>query len=284
MESTAVNTTSQEISIQAGNKNTDLKVNVVPFKKYRWRYVGDIYEGDEFNKRYLTGAAVFQDKTEEPLKSFTLDKAPVVFAGGTNIISVTSDFGSDEVSLTAVPLVGIRMEKKGIIYEGKNKKDDFSLTLVYGDGTKKTIASNLVSTGKIKLKKGENSIAVTYNNKTYTVKIKAKKKPAAINARSKFKEKAASADYEFEDETLFSTVKKKHTDTGTYLLTHIVVNSPDQVQGGLSYDSFGGEREQPSGFEVGNNAVIVTNGSYFSYETGQPACGNVFIKNGKIEN
>ena len=283
MESTAVNTTSQEISIQAGNKNTDLKVNVVPFKKYRWRYAGDIYAGDEFNKSYLTGAAVFQDKTEEPLKSFTLDKAPVVFAGGTNIISVTSDFGSDEVSLTAVPVVGIRMEKKGIIYEGKNKKDDFSFTLVYGDGTKKTIASNLVSTGKIKLKKGENSIAVTYNNKTYTVKIKAKKMPAAIKARSKFKEEAASADYKIEDETFFSTVKKKHTNTGTYLLTHIVVNNPDQVQGGLSYDSFGGEREQLSGFAVRNNAVIVTNGSYFSQETGQPACGNIFIKNGKIE-
>ena len=48
MESTAVNTTSQEISIQAGNKNTDLKVNVVPFKKYKWRYTGNIYEWDEY--------------------------------------------------------------------------------------------------------------------------------------------------------------------------------------------------------------------------------------------
>lgn len=55
-----------------------------------------------------------------------------------------------------------------------------------------------------------------------------------------------------------------------------------QFKGGLSYDDFGGTRELPTDVAKRTGSPFVTNGSYFSYDTGEPACGNIFIKDGTI--
>lgn len=60
-------------------------------------------------------------------------------------------------------------------------------------------------------------------------------------------------------------------------------NDPSsQVKGGLSNDSWGGYREYPTTYAGRTGAAVTTNGSYFSYDSGQPVCAGCFIKGGKI--
>lgn len=51
---------------------------------------------------------------------------------------------------------------------------------------------------------------------------------------------------------------------------------------GLSNDSWGGYREYPTTYAGRTGAAVTTNGSYFSYDSGQPVCAGCFIKGGKI--
>lgn len=84
-------------------------------------------------------------------------------------------------------------------------------------------------------------------------------------------------------DSIFVSVQQKYTDSGEYFLTHIIVNDPSsQVKGGLSNDSWGGYREYPTTYAGRTGAAVTTNGSYFSYDSGQPVCAGCFIKCGKI--
>lgn len=84
-------------------------------------------------------------------------------------------------------------------------------------------------------------------------------------------------------DSIFVSVQQKYTESGEYLLTHIIVNDPsNQVKGGLSNDSWGSYREYPTTYAGRTGAAVTTNGSYFSYDSGQPVCAGCFIKDGKI--
>lgn len=83
--------------------------------------------------------------------------------------------------------------------------------------------------------------------------------------------------------SIFVSVQQKYTESGEYFLTHIIVNDPsNQVKGGLSNDSWGSYREYPTTYAGRTGAAVTTNGSYFSYDSGQPVCAGCFIKDGKI--
>lgn len=47
-------------------------------------------------------------------------------------------------------------------------------------------------------------------------------------------------------------------------------------------DSWGSYREYPTTYAGRTGAAVTTNGSYFSYDSGQPVCAGCFIKDGKI--
>ena len=165
-----------EFDISANNMSTQLDIDVISVKKCSWKYSGTIYEGDNFDRDKLSGYAVYEDGTKRELKDFTLKYAPAVFRGGSNEISVESEFGSDTISLDALYVTGIDVTEKTQIYVGKHTKKDFSFTLLYSDDTTRSVSASDIYMAEVKLVSGKNHVIVTYNDKPYTVVIEAKSK------------------------------------------------------------------------------------------------------------
>lgn len=135
----------------------------------------------------------------------------------------------------------------------------------------------------IPLAAGNNDISVTYLGKEYTSTITAKQKTAAVVAAETYKTELDNSVSNVTTDSIFVSVQQKYTESGEYFLTHIIVNDPSsQVKGGLSNDSWGGYREYPTTYAGRTGAAVTTNGSYFSYDSGQPVCAGCFIKGGKI--
>lgn len=91
-----------------------------------------------------------------------------------------------------------------------------------------------------------------------------------------------SADYRYFSETLFYTCTRKETESGFYYLTHVVIRDPEQIRGEDSYGDFAGERETPQDAALRTGAKILTNGSYFRYDTGFATGGELLIRNGTV--
>lgn len=176
MESTTLKGIDLEFDISANNMSTQLDIDVISVKKCSWKYSGTIYEGDDFDRDKLSGYAVYEDGTKRELKDFTLKYAPAVFRGGSNEISVQSEFGSDTISLDAIYVTGINVKGKKQIYEGKHTKKDFSFTLCYSDDTTRSVSASDIYMSEVELVSGKNHVIVTYNDKPYTVIIEAKSK------------------------------------------------------------------------------------------------------------
>lgn len=165
-----------KFDISADNMSTQLDIDVISVKKCSWKYSGTIYEGDEFDRSKLSGYAVYEDGTKKELKDFTLKYAPAVFRGGSNEISVESEFGADTVSLDAIRVTEIAVDGRKQIYEGTHTKKDFSFSLIYSDNTIRSISDSNICMSKVKLVSGKNHVIVTYNDKPYTVEIETKSK------------------------------------------------------------------------------------------------------------
>ena len=165
-----------EFDISANNMSTQLDIDVISVKKCSWKYSGTIYEGDNFDRDKLSGYAVYEDGTKRELKDFTLKYAPAVFRGGSNEISVESEFGADTVSLDAIRVTEIAVDGRKQIYEGTHTKKDFSFSLIYSDNTIRSISDSNICMSKVKLVSGKNHVIVTYNDKPYTVEIETKSK------------------------------------------------------------------------------------------------------------
>ena len=165
-----------KFDISADNMSTQLGIDVISVKKCSWKYSGTIYEGDDFDRDKLSGYAVYEDGTKRELQDFTLKYAPAVFRGGSNEISVQSEFGPDTISLDAVRVTGIRVKGKRQIYEGKHTKKDFSFSLHYSDDTVRSISVSNICMSKVTLVSGKNHVIVTYNDKPYTIVVEAKSK------------------------------------------------------------------------------------------------------------
>lgn len=101
-------------------------------------------------------------------------------------------------------------------------------------------------------------------------------------AYDKYKEEYENAEYRYMSKTSFVTIEKYYDGSSIYYLTHIIIDSPSQIKGALSYDDWGGTRELATDVSTRLNAIITTNGSYFSYDTGCPVTCSVYIKNGEI--
>lgn len=107
------------------------------------------------------------------------------------------------------------------------------------------------------------------------------------NEMDEFQRKVAEysdveADYKHVSDTCFVSIQSFHDDYSVWKLTHIIVKDPSQIKGALSYDDLGGTRELPTSVAARKDAVLLVNGSYFSYDTGEPACDDVLVKGGEV--
>ncbi|MBQ6847780.1 MAG: phosphodiester glycosidase family protein [Clostridia bacterium] len=87
--------------------------------------------------------------------------------------------------------------------------------------------------------------------------------------------------HKYKSDTISIELQQYETDTKqSYWLAHIVIKSPNQIRGGLSFDDYGGTRETPTSASKRLGWTLGINGSYFSYDTGKPL-DDVIIKDGK---
>lgn len=106
----------------------------------------------------------------------------------------------------------------------------------------------------------------------------------AMLADNVFQKELADAAYSHVSDSILVTIKRHVTEKNqVYLVSHIVINDPSQVTGGLSNDTFGGSRENPTTACKRTGAILLTNGSYFSYKSGEPVCYGICIKNGEVK-
>lgn len=263
----------------------DAIVNVIGISEIAWNNsTPSVYEGDSFDKTKLKGNIIYEDGQKKTISDFRLLSDIKRFSkGGENILDIETEYGTSQAKIDVIAISGIEMQGTDI-YAGKHKKTDFTYKLLFEDDSSQELSAENVSFDhkKIKLKAGMNSVNIRYNEKSYTVQIEALELTPVMKAKKIYKAEINTALYSHISDNLFITIQKLSSDNGTYFLSHVIVNDVSQFKGGLSYDDFGGTRELPTDVAKRTGSPFVTNGSYFSYDTGEPACGNIFIKDGTI--
>jgi exopolysaccharide biosynthesis protein len=241
---------------------------------------GENYIGEKPN---LTKILVtYQDGTTMEKTDFTVEGD--LLEKGENACQVLYHDKSYNVTVTATyrPIVGASVSVSSDLLEG-DELSFSSITITYDNGVQESIPKEDVQlkSGLIMVS-GTNTINFSYHEQDLSFQVTAYPRTSARLARRNYASEFANAKYSHISDTIFATVGEYYTTTGVYLLTHVVINDPSQIKGGLSNDTFGGTREKPSKASKRLNWVLGTNGSYFYYNGGCPALAGVFIKNGQV--
>lgn len=277
----------QNITVTYGDMSVSIPVKAIKADHIAWSYAdGPIYEGDSFHPENISAELIYADNTKKELAAsdFELTKTPEILTADDHTVTAKTILGEEQYEIPLNTISKLTMESKELLYEGDYPKSDFSYEVTYSDDEKKELSVDDVEIpDTIPLAAGNNDISVTYLGKEYTSTITAKQKTAAVVAAETYKTELDNSVSNVTTDSIFVSVQQKYTESGEYFLTHIIVNDPSsQVKGGLSNDSWGGYREYPTTYAGRTGAAVTTNGSYFSYDSGQPVCAGCFIKGGKI--
>lgn len=120
--------------------------------------------------------------------------------------------------------------------------------------------------------------------KTFKLPKKTKSGSSFENKTKVLEKEAMRAKWHYSGNGILCYSNRYTEDGGkTFFLTRILVKDPALQMGqDFSNGDFGGTREYPTDAAKRLGAVITTNGSYFSYDTGQPACASVFVNKGQV--
>lgn len=277
----------QRITVTYGDMSVSVPVKATKADHIAWSYAdGPIYEGDSFHSEDISAKLIYADNTQKELavSDFELTKTPEILTADDHTVTAKTILGEEQYEIPLNTISKLSMESKELLYEGDYPKSDFSYEVTYSDDEKKELSVDDVEIpDTIPLAAGNNDISVTYLGKEYTSTITAKQKTAAVVAAETYKTELDNSVSNVTTDSIFVSVQQKYTESGEYFLTHIIVNDPSsQVKGGLSNDGWGGYREYPTTYAGRTGAAVTTNGSYFSYDSGQPVCAGCFIKGGKI--
>ena len=132
------------------------------------------------------------------------------------------------------------------------------------------------------LEAGTNEIIFSCGGEQYHFFLDALPMTAAVKAEADYREELDSALYSHVSETSFVTIRKYQSEQYEYYLTHVIIADPSQIRSGMSYDSYGGERERPSEASKRLDWIVGTNGSNFNWGSGRPEYAGLCIKNGKV--
>jgi len=89
-----------------------------------------------------------------------------------------------------------------------------------------------------------------------------------------------NTEYYYKSRTVKIDMKQYKTPgNNIYWLAHIIIESPDQIKGGLANGTYGGF-EKPTTASKRLNWILGINGSYFDWSTGKPKGERPVIKNG----
>ena len=73
----------------------------------------------------------------------------------------------------------------------------------------------------------------------------------------------------YESENTYISTEQTHLDGASFITAHVIIRDPSQIFVEYANGEFGGERERPTDCAGRTGAVLVINGSYFDYGTGE---------------
>lgn len=242
-------------------------------------------ECDEVDEDEITCNVMFNDGR-------IIEDEPFTSLNGTIYASTDCDnilrtaYGDTTVQIDIVPINKIDMQ----LSTDDPYEDDVvhvtKILLTYEDGTTSEIAADEIDGEEYVLRNGDNEISTWYHGKELTTVVTAKPN---TNVRMALMDQSIqneidSAIRSYVDDTIIACVNEYNTESSHYYLTHIIINEPQQMCAGLSYDTYGGTRETPTSASERMGWVVGINGSNFSYSTGtpDPNMANVRIKQGQL--
>lgn len=104
-------------------------------------------------------------------------------------------------------------------------------------------------------------------------------------ALSKYGDELNNAEYAKVDENLFTTTTTEMINGQPVKVTHVVINSGDQINGAPANGSYGNGLEKSSSAANRLNSSILINGSHFNYSNGSEDLkggNNIVIVNGQV--
>ena len=290
----AENSTEIEIGEEEGKAKVSAKCGVIvgeeekeiiPIDKINVEYYSKAYPGDRFDKNKLHVSTVFADGLKEETGNYSITASPERFTKEDAKICVKTADGTGELDLKPVGIHSVDVEVKDKIYQYDTLKVS-NIVVSYEDGWKMLLDEDDVefSIGKDEPleKLGEQTISFSYEGVSYDFNVTTLENTKVSNAVRKYADEIDGAEHTYISDNCFITVTKHVDSMGTYYLSHVVVNDPSQIHADLSYGDWGGKREKPSNAVNRLGLVLATNASYFSYDTGNPRCTDVIIKNGEI--
>jgi len=267
-----------EINITYDGLKESLNISVIPLKEIRTNYTIDkVYLGDSFSSESLISELVYQDGNVVMVEDYNLKVVPVFFTYGENIISIETQFGSDQLKINTISIASIDVVDDNIYY---SSYEDIKCNIIFDDGfIRQVTLDEIIDVTNLII--GTNSLEINYFGQYLSLEIDVLEKTNVMRAAEKYSNELEIADYSYVSDTSFTTITKNSIDGVSYYLSHVVINEPNQIKAGLAYDDYGGDRETVSSAMKRLGAVLGINASYFSYSTGKPISG-VKIKNGQI--
>ena len=240
----------------------------------------EAYAGEILNLNSIL--VKYEDGTEIEKTDFVVDQDDILELGENDCEIFYHDH-TYQFAITATyrPIVGATIQQPAGLLEGDVLSVN-TITIELDNGVKESIsASDVNFKSDLTMVSGENTIHFEYHNQDVSFDVQAYPRTSARLAYRTYAAEYANAQYKHISDNIYATSTKGSTATGVYWLTHVVINSPTQMHGGLANDTFGGSRERPTKASKRQNWVVGTNGSFFFYDGGNPALAGVFIKDGK---
>lgn len=240
----------------------------------------EAYDGEILNLNSIL--VKYEDGTEIEKMDFTVDQDDILELGENDCEIFYHDHTYQFVITARYrPIVGATVQQPADLLEGDVLSVD-TITIELDNGVKESISAlDVTFLSDLTMVSGKNTIYFEYHDQDVSFDVQAHPRTSARLAYRTYAAEYANAQYRHISDNIYATSTKGSTATGVYWLTHVVINSPTQIHGGMSNDTFGGSKERPTKASKRQNWVVGTNGSFFYYDGGSPALAGVFIKDGQ---
>ena len=140
--------------------------------------------------------------------------------------------------------------------------------------------------GVISNKQTQSSFKDKVTNKKAIDLTKVKKGTNVSEAINKYSQEIENAEYATVSENLFTTTTTDYIHGEPVIVTHVVINNPNQINGAPANGSYGNGLEKSSAAANRLNSSILINGSHFNYNDGTEdlsGANDIVIVNGVVK-
>lgn len=277
-----------DMSIPISTEFGDTTLELIPqqISDITLLYHDTIREGEHFDLSKLEAFLSLENGETRDVSSIVAGGIGLPVAKADMKEVIETSFGPAVFEPDVVPIVSVTMKTV-------DNRRLFSGELIHPESFEVTYADNSISVLNVSqvketdswekpVKYGYNTYSFEYNDVKYSFQVRGYSPTLVDQAKAVYAAEYDAAEYKYASDNTFLTSSKMYSDDAVYYLTHVVINSPEQIHGGMSYDDYAGKRELCTDASVRLNWVMGVNGGNFDYGTGGCDLRGVgaLIKNG----